>query len=194
LNIREHTITLKGEKVVLRPITEYDWDIIWQWNYNPDTLFFSEGRSLIKFSPSQIQEAYRHLSKEAFGFIIDVATKSAFKLNKEERIPIGDCWLQKVNAERILRNHPIKRCRCIDLLIGNTEFFNPKFSIDAIRALTKFGFDKENADIIFGCDIPDNNKQSLKAFQEAGYQIYDKIIQAPHKKYRYTYDVFLVKE
>ncbi|MCK4905100.1 GNAT family N-acetyltransferase [bacterium] len=182
MDIIEHKITLRGEKVVLRPITEYDWDVIWRWNYNPDALFFSEGRNLIKSSPSQIQEAYRHMTKESFGFIIDANDK-----------PIGDCWLQKVNVVKILRDHPVKRCRCIDLLIGDMEFFSREFDIDIIRTVTKFGFDKENADMIFGCDIPDDNKQSLKAFKKVGYQIYDKVRQLQGSKSQYLYNVVLVK-
>ena len=183
MELNEHKIILKGDEVVLHPMTEYDWDIIWKWNYNPNTLYFSEDRSLIKHSPEQIQETYRDISKDAFCFIIEVNNK-----------PVGDCWLQKVNIERILRAHPVMRCRRIDLIIGDIEFLKPVFSIDVIRALTKFGFEKESADIIFGCEIPDHNRHSLKAFQKVGYQIYGKVRQPHGEKSKYVYDVILMKE
>ncbi len=183
MRLNEHKIVLKGDKVVLRPMTEYDWDIIWKWNYNPNTLYFSEGRNLINYSPEQIQETYRDISKDAFCFIIEVDTN-----------PIGDCWLQKMNIERILRAHPVMRCRRIDLIIGDIEFLNPAFSIDVIRTLTKFGFKEEGADIIFGCEIPDYSRHSLKAFQKVGYQIYEKVRQSPGKKSKYVYDVILMRE
>lgn len=183
MKLNEHKIVLKGDKVVLRPMTEYDWDIIWKWNYNPNTLYFSGDRSLIKNSPEQIQETYRDISKDVFCFIIEVDTN-----------PIGDCWLQKVDIERILIAHPVMRCRRIDLIIGDIEFLDPIFSIDVIRTLTKFAFKEENADIIFGCEIPDYNQQSLKAFQKVGYQIYAKVRQPPGKKSKYVYDVILTRE
>lgn len=183
MRLTEHKVSLRGDKSVLRPMTEYDWDIIWRWNYNPNALYFSEGRDLIKSSPNRIQEVYREISKEAFCFIIDVKNK-----------PIGDCWLQKVNLERVLVNHPVKRCRRIDLMIGEIEFSKPAFGIDVIRTLTKFGFEEEGADIIFGCNIPDYNRRALKSFQKAGYQIYDKIKQPPESKSKYIYDVILNKE
>jgi hypothetical protein len=183
VRLNEHKIILKGDKVVLRPMAEYDWDIIWKWNYNPNTLHFSEDRSLIKYSPSQIQQTYRDISKDAFCFLIEFETK-----------PVGDCWIQKVSIERILRAYPVRRCRRVDLLIGEIESFDPLLSMDVVRTLTKFGFKEENADIIFGCGIPDHDRFSLKSFRNVGYQIYEKVRQPVGRKSQYVYDVILMRE
>jgi hypothetical protein len=183
VRLNEHKIVLKGDNVVLRPMTEYDWDLIWKWNYNPNTLYFSEDRNFIKYSPRKIQQTYRDISKDALCFIIEVETK-----------PVGDCWLQKMNIERILRAHPVTRCRRIDLIMGDIEFLNPLFSIDVVRTLTKFGFREEDANIIFGCEIPDYSRFSLKAFRDVGYQIYEKVKQSVGRKSQYVYDVILMRE
>lgn len=34
--LNEHNITLHGEQVVLRPMTENDWDILARWNRESD--------------------------------------------------------------------------------------------------------------------------------------------------------------
>ena len=43
MKLREHTITLGSEKVILRPMTEADWDILLKWNSDPQVLYYSEG-------------------------------------------------------------------------------------------------------------------------------------------------------
>ncbi len=198
MKLREHQVTLQGNKVVLRPMTEYDWDIVWRWNYNHNTLYFSGGRNFIEYSPERIQAMYRRISEDAFCFIIDVPasqlTSKQLVDSDTDSKPIGDCWLRKIDIERILVAHPVRRCRCIDLIIGETDFMKSVFSIDIISTLTQFGFEKEGAEIMFGCEIPDYNRQSLRAFQKSGYQIYNKVKQPAGNKSRYVYDVILMKE
>lgn len=182
MQLKEHKVILKGDKVVLRPMTEYDWDLIWKWNYNPTTLFFSSERSVSHSSPEQIQHLYREVSKDAFCFIIEVDSK-----------PVGDCWFESTPPTRILRDYPVRHCRCIDLMIGEEDFFNPSFSIDTVRTLTKFGFEEQEADIIFICDIL-NDRRLLKIFQKAGYQVYQKVEKPFGKKMHFTYDFILTAE
>jgi len=40
-----------------------------------------------------------------------------------------------------------------------------------IRLLAAFGFEHERADLIFGCDIAEDNHASLRAFEKAGFQV-----------------------
>jgi len=39
MKLREHTIWLCGEHVLLRPMTEYDWDSLLLWNSDPEVLY-----------------------------------------------------------------------------------------------------------------------------------------------------------
>jgi hypothetical protein len=32
VKLREHDVVLRGERVVLRPMTEGDWDALFKWN------------------------------------------------------------------------------------------------------------------------------------------------------------------
>jgi RimJ/RimL family protein N-acetyltransferase len=99
-----------------------------------------------------------------------------------------------MNLERVLKKHPNQDCRRIDLTIGEKHLWGHGFGTDVIRTLTKFGFEEENADVIFGCDIADYNPRSLKAFQRVGYEIDTRIKQPPGRKAQYVYDAIILRE
>ena len=63
-----------------------------------------------------------------------------------------------------------------------------------ICLLTKFAFEREKADCVFGCDIADHNPASLKAFQKAGYRVETKVEQPRGGKVRYCFDLVLSRE
>jgi aminoglycoside 6'-N-acetyltransferase len=183
MELSEHQIILQGEKVILRPMTERDWDIPLKWNSDPDVLFFTEGDDISSYSLKQVQEIYRHISQNATCFIIEF-----------DRNPIGECWLQQMNLERILQKYPGLDCRRIDLMIGEKVFWGQGFGTEVIRLLSRFAFEQEGADLVFGCDIVDYNFASRKAFQKIGYQIDAEIPQPPNSKARYCYDLILKRE
>jgi len=141
-------------------MTENDWDVLLKWNSDPKVLYYCEGDDVISYSLEQIQEMYRRVSQNAFCFITEV-----------DGSPIGESWLQRMNLDRILAKYPGKDCRRIDLMIGEKDLWGRGLGTDVIRTLTKFGFEEENADVIFGCNIADYNPRSLKAFQRVGYEI-----------------------
>lgn len=182
MKIREHTIRLQGERVVLRPMTEDDWNILVKWNNDPDVLYYSDGDYSTGYDLQEVQRIYRGVSQKAFCFIIEV-----------DGVPVGECWLQQMNLERILEKYPEKDCRRIDLMIGEKRLWGQGLGTDAIRTLTKFGFNDEKADIIFGL-VGDYNMRSVKAFQKAGYRIGARIEEPPDGKTRFSYDLAISRE
>jgi RimJ/RimL family protein N-acetyltransferase len=111
MELRLHTITLKQEALVLRPLTEDDWDILLQWNSDPEVLYYAEGDDVTSRSLEEVQAIYRFVSQTAFCFIIEYAGQ-----------PIGECWLQALNLYRLLREYPKVDCRRIDLMMGSKQF------------------------------------------------------------------------
>lgn len=183
MKLKEHKNTLRGEKVVLRPMTEDDWDLLLKWNNDPEVLYFTEGDDITSYNLEQVQEIYRTMSQNAFCFIIEV-----------DGNPIGECWLQQMNLDRILRRYPKADCRRIDLTIGEKGFWGQGLGTEIIQILTNFAFNREKADLVFGCDIADYNPASLKAFQKVGYQIDTKLDQPSGSKARLCYNLVLRKE
>lgn len=163
-------------------MTEGDWPILLKWNSDPEVLYFAEGDNVTSYNLEQVQGLYRGVSQTAFCFIIEL-----------EGRPIGECWLQRMNLERILRKYPGLDCRRIDLMIGEKDVWGQGLGTEVIGLLTGFAFDREKADIVFGCDIADYNPASLRAFQKNGYKVAARIEQPPGSKAQSCYDLLLAR-
>jgi RimJ/RimL family protein N-acetyltransferase len=174
-----HNITLHGEQVVLRPMTENDWDILARWNSDPEVLYFSEGGHVESYDLEDVQGMYRWVSQNAFCFIIEFNDQ-----------PIGKCWLQRMNIERLLEKYPGKDCRRIDLLIGEKRLWGRGLGTDTIRTLTRFGLEEEGADMIFGL-VGDYNLRSVGAFKRVGYEVDAEVEEPPGEKAAFFYDLVI---
>jgi RimJ/RimL family protein N-acetyltransferase len=84
--------------------------------------------------------------------------------------------------ERILEKLPGSDCRRIDITIGEKSFWGKKIGTNVIKVLTKFGFEEEGADYIFGCAIADYNPRSQRAFTSAGFRLLEKVKARPGMK------------
>ena len=91
-------------------MTEPDWDVILAWNNDPDVLYFSEGDDVRSRTLDEVHRIYRSVCSRAFCFIIEY----------EDR-PIGECWLQEMNLQRIFKRYPGRDLRRIDIAIGEPQ-------------------------------------------------------------------------
>lgn len=183
ITLREHDITLHGTAVTLRPMTEEEWDVLARWGSDPDVLWFSEGDDVQSYSLDEVQEIYREVSQSAFCFIIELHGHA-----------IGECWLQKMNLDRVLSRYPDQDCRRIDLTIGEKTQWARGYGTDTIRTLTQWGFEHQDADMIFGCDVADYNPRSRRAFERTGYVEDQRLEQPAGAKGRWVCDLALRKE
>jgi aminoglycoside 6'-N-acetyltransferase len=163
-------------------MTEGDWDILLKWNSDPEVLYFSEGDDVESYNLEQVQGIYRGVSQNAFCFIIEFKGQ-----------PIGECWLQRMNIERLLKKHSGKDCRRIDLAIGEKRLWGQGLGTDTIRTLSKFGFEREGADMIFGL-VGGYNLRSAGAFKKAGFEVEAEIEEPPGGKSQFSYDLVLRRE
>ena len=181
--LREHSITLRGERLVQRPMTEGDWDIVQKWESDPDVLHYFDSAWVDERELETTQMIYRGVSQAAFVFIAELETR-----------PVGVCWLQKMNLERVLSRLPGKDLRRIDLAIGEKELWGQGLGTEMIRTLTEFGFEREHADAIFGCSIGDYNPRSRRAFEKNGYTLFIETPQPEGSKAKVEYDLVLRRE
>jgi len=179
MRLREHSIILHGERVTLRPMTENDWAILLAWNSDPEVLYFSEGDDVAAYDLERVQFIYRSVSQSAFYFIVEFGGQ-----------PIGEGALQQMNMERILAQYPTQDCRRIDPMIGEKQFWGQGLGTDIIRTLTRFGFERENADLIFA-PVSDYNERSWRAFQRVGYEIVGEVPEPPGMKAKISYDLMI---
>jgi RimJ/RimL family protein N-acetyltransferase len=183
MELRTHTITLRGERLILRPLLESDWDTLLHWNNDPDVLYYAEGDDITSYALKDMQQVYQTVSHNAFCFITEY-----------DSMPIGECWLQRMNLRHVLDRYPDLDCRRIDLMIGEKALWGKGLGTEIIRLLTEFAFIQERADKVFGCDVADYNRRSIKAFQKVGYQIDEKRPMPIGSKAQYCFDLVMSKE
>lgn len=183
MRLVEHTIRLQGKKALLRPMTESDWETLYVWNNDAEVLFYVESEDVGSQSMEQVQRIYRQVSQNAYCFIMEFRSQ-----------PVGECWLQKMNLERIKEKYPGKDCRRIDIMIGEKQFWGEGIGTEVIGTLTEFGFRIEMADMIFACDVADYNPRSRNAFRKNGYVIDAWHEQPPGKKAKRCCDLVIDAE
>ena len=155
--MKAHDVTLRGAGVTLRPMGEGDWDILLEWNNDPVVMELADHNPFEESTLEELQTIYRWISTHAYCFIMEV-----------EGNPIGECWLQQMNLQRIVAQFPDQDVRRIDLMIGEKELWGRGYGTEAIRLLVDFGFQDEHADGIFAPVMADNHR-SQRAFQKNGF-------------------------
>jgi RimJ/RimL family protein N-acetyltransferase len=178
-----HGQTSRGVQVRLRPLTEADWAILYRWNRDPEVLYYSEGDDVDAYAPEEVRGIFCQVSQTAFCFIIEA-----------DGVPVGECWLQAHNYERVLRQYPDLDCRRIDLSIGDKARWGQGIGTETIRILTDYAFLDQGADLIYNCEIGDYNPRSWRAFQRVGYEIVAERAYPPGGKARVGFDLALARD
>ncbi len=65
---------------------------------------------------------------------------------------------------------------------------------EAVKLLRDFGFQREGADAIFGCDIANYNLASLRVFQKAGFEVDEVVERPPGSKSRLSTGLIITRE
>jgi RimJ/RimL family protein N-acetyltransferase len=173
-----HSIILRGAQVTLRPMTEGDWQVLLRWNSDPEVLYYAESDDVEVYSLAKVQNIYRTVSQNALCFIAEYQNQ-----------PIGECWLQKMNLDRVLEEYAGFDVRRIDLMIGEKKFWGQGLGTEIVRLLTNLAFQEEAADYIFAVDIADNNPRSRSVFEKNDYRLVARRACSPGNKALYTIDM-----
>lgn len=185
--LHEHSVVLysvEGDPLrplILRPMTEADWALLLAWNSDAAVLYYADDNDVSAYDLQTVQAIYRSVSQTAFCFIAEY-----------EGAAIGECWLQRMNLPRILEQYPTLDCRRIDLMIGEKQLWGQGLGTQMIRILTRFGFEVEGADMIFGL-VSDYNVRSRRAFERVGYQAVNEFDESAGGKAKITYDLAITQ-
>ena len=142
-------------------MTEDDWDDLLRWNNDPDVMRYADAGPFQVSTLANIQQIYRWVSTHALCFVIEF-----------DGAPIGECWLQQMNLQRILDQFPEKDLRRIDIMIGEKDKWGHGLGTEAVSLLTDFAFRDESADAIFAAGIADDNLRSRRAFEKSGFALH----------------------
>ena len=176
--LRTHRVTLRSGPVTLRPLTEDDWDFVVGWWNDPEIASDADSNEG-PYSLRQVQKIMRAISSHAFCFVVEFGGR-----------PVGECWLQEMNLDRILRRHPGLDCRRIDIEIEKA-YWGRGIGTAAIRLLVSFGFEREGADAIFAMDVAGDNPRSRRAFEKAGFELFAAVPQPAGARAKVNHDLVI---
>jgi len=163
-------------------MTEADWNVLLKWNNDPEVLYYSEGGNITSRSLPDMQKMYRGVSRQAYVFMIELYDR-----------PIGECWLQRMNLERVNCRFPGLDVRRIDLTIGEKDWWGRGWGTRIIRLLTRFAFEECSVDILYEPEIADYNPRSRRAFEKNGFVVDQVIPQPEGMKAKAGYDMILTR-
>lgn len=160
--IKEHNVVLEGKDgIVLVPLTDEHLPLLYQWNSDVEVLYWGEGDDITEpYDEEMVKLIYGSVSKNAYCFLI-----------QKNEMPVGECWLQKMNLEEVSsRYDETIDVRRIDYCLGAKEEWGKGIGTECLRLLQKFAFEKQGADVLY--IIPyDYNIRSIRMVERAGFKL-----------------------
>ena len=157
--LRTHSITLRGPRLLLRPLTEDDWAPLLAWNNDPEVLEFAEGDDVQSRTLDEVQRIWRSISVNAHCFLME-----------RDGEPIGECWLQRMNLQQLVARHPGQDVRRIDIAIGAPALWGQGLGRETVALLLDFGFRCEGVAVIYVC-VDAENSRSRRMFESLGFAV-----------------------
>ncbi len=188
--IKSHDITLYGGnddyKIILRPLTDEHLPYLYKWNADPEVLYWTESgvdSTNLSYDHDTVHHIYGGVSQNAFCFLIEV-----------NGVPIGECWLQKMNLPDVIDIYPYGTdVRRIDMCIGEKSYWNKGIGTQFIGMMIDFAFNGEHVDILH-CLCEDYNVRSRRMWEKHGFTLvredketYNPQVKSPIDNYQYHY-------
>ena len=158
--LRVHDVVLHGPRVRLRPLSEDDWATLLAWNNDPQVLEFAEGDDVQSRTLDEVQRIWRSISVNAHCFLME-----------RDGEAIGECWLQRMNLQRLVARHPGQDVRRIEIAIGVPALWGQGLGREAVGLLLDFGFRHEGVDVIYACSVDAENMRSRRMFESLGFEV-----------------------
>ncbi|MBQ2958016.1 MAG: GNAT family N-acetyltransferase [Clostridia bacterium] len=176
--ITSHGVTLRGENgLVLRPLTDGHLPLLYRWNADPEVLYWVEEDDVSAYDEEAVRAIYGGVSRNAHCFLIEA-----------DGVPIGECWLQRMNLASVLSMYPPGTdVRRIDICIGEKAYWGKGFGTAAVRLLTGFAF--EDGTEVIHCLCDDYNVRSCRMWEKLGFELVEReALEAGQKgKYQHHY-------
>lgn len=190
--IKTHDITLyggSGSDIVLRPLCDDHLPYLYKWCADPEVLYWTEGGTAdedLSYGQDTVHQIYGGVSQKALCFLIEA-----------DGIPIGECWLQRMNLPDVMAMYPEDLdVRRIDMCIGEKGYWNRGIGTQFIGMLVDFAFSGEHVDVLH-CFCEDYNIRSRRMWEKHGFtQILAEPLPQPQKgqwqyHYRLTREEFI---
>lgn len=180
MSIIQHDLTLYGGndayQIVLRPLSDEHLPYLYQWNADPEVLYWTEGDDVERYPPEAVRRIYGEISKNSLCFLIEVNGRA-----------IGECWLQKMNLPQVKRMYADDAdVRRIDMSIGEKSYWGKGIGTLFVGMLVKYAFEREQVDVLH-CLSEDYNIRSKRVWEKNGFSLIltEEIPQPQKGKFQY---------
>ncbi|MFD1177806.1 GNAT family N-acetyltransferase [Paenibacillus puldeungensis] len=188
--IKTHDITLYGGNdvdIVLLPLCDEHLPLLYKWCADPEVLYWTEGGTAgtnLSYGADTVHQIYGGVSQNAFCFLIEV-----------NNIPIGECWLQKMNLPDVKAMYPeTLDVRRIDMSIGEKAYWNKGIGTQFIGMIVDFAFCGEYVDVLH-CFCEDYNIRSQRMWEKHGFtRVLEEPLEPQPQKGQWQYHYRLTRQ
>lgn len=166
--IKSHDVTLSerfgDRKIELLPLCDDHLPLLYKWCADPEVLYWTEGGKDVELSYGKdtVHHIYGVTSRSGYCFLVRV-----------NGIPIGECWLQRMNIQTVIDQYPGLDVRRIDMAIGEKQYWGKGIGTQFVGMLVDFAFNTEKVDLLH-CFAEDYNIRSRKVWLKYGFRLVDK--------------------
>lgn len=158
-----HDVHLRGRcgagKICLRPASDADIPLLCELNRDPRALIWSSG-SEEPYTEEMVRLIWGYVSPMALCFIIEV-----------EGVPVGDCWLQRMNLPQVIARYPEGTdIRRIDMSIGRVDYWGQGVGTAMVELLMEYAFTADGADVLH-CMCDSRNTRSDRIWRRLGFEL-----------------------
>lgn len=146
---------LKGEKIILRPITKTDISLFLKWFNNPELLQYIS--LYLPMTETEEEEWIKNIAqnpKDNVIFVIEVIENS-------DKVPIGDIGLFNINTKD-------QNCT-LGIAIGEIDYWSNGHGTEASKLIIDYGFKQLNLHRISSSAI-EYNERSIKLHKKLGFK------------------------
>jgi len=188
--IYTHDITLYGGNdvdIVLRPLHDGHLPLLYKWCADPEVLYWTAGganNAALSYGPDTVHAIYGGVSQNAFCFLIET-----------DSVPIGECWLQKMNLPDVKAMYPeTLDVRRIDMSIGEKAYWNKGIGTQFIGMMIDFAFCGEYTDVLH-CFCEDYNIRSRRMWEKHGFtRVLEEPLEPQPQKGQWQYHYRLTRQ
>lgn len=188
--IKTHDITLYGGNdigIILRPLCDGHLPLLYKWCADSEVLYWTEGSTndtTLSYGADTVHAIYGGVSQNAFCFLVEA-----------DGVPIGECWLQKMNFPKVKAMYPeTLDVRRVDMSIGEKEYWNKGIGTQFIGMMVDFAFYGENVDVLH-CFSEDYNVRSCRMWEKHGFtRILEEPLEPQPQKGKWQYHYRLTRQ
>ncbi|MCD6289180.1 MAG: GNAT family N-acetyltransferase [Anaerolineae bacterium] len=157
--IQEHSLFLRGPRVVLRPFRELDLPFALVWYQDKEVLRLCEGSGIVARSVGDIRPIYEYLSQHGYLFIIEVTGEV-----------IGEVCLERMNLPWVRDLYPGERIYRLPIMIGDRRYWGQGYGTETVELLLAFGFERLEADRFYIPGVWGFNQRALRLWRRLGFR------------------------